>query len=138
MLAALGVRRHLLGWRRSPSAATIGRLLAALGGDALDGAVSAYLAGQHRAVESAATGPSHRAIAVDGKTLKGSAHSGAPDRHLLSAVTHAPDATIAQVEVGSKTNETRNFRPLLAPLNSRAPSSPSTPCTRSRHPSPGS
>jgi predicted transposase YbfD/YdcC len=116
VLAALGVRRHLLGWRRSPSAATIRRVLAALDGDALDRAVSAYLAGQHRAAESAATGPSHRVIAVDGKTLNGSTHSGAPGRHLLSAVTHAPVATIAQVEVGSKMNETRHFRPLLAPL----------------------
>ncbi|MFE1448077.1 hypothetical protein [Streptomyces olivaceoviridis] len=60
MLAALGVSRHPLGWRRSPSAAaTIGRILAALDGDALDRAVSAYLAGQHRAAESATTGPSH-------------------------------------------------------------------------------
>ncbi|MEV5200656.1 hypothetical protein [Streptomyces sp. NPDC053720] len=32
--AALGVRRHLLGWRRSPSVVTIGRFLAALDGDA--------------------------------------------------------------------------------------------------------
>ncbi|WP_258573816.1 transposase family protein [Streptomyces sp. KM273126] len=37
VLAALGVRRHLLGWRRPPSAATIGRVLAALDGDALNG-----------------------------------------------------------------------------------------------------
>ncbi|MGV9929519.1 hypothetical protein ACWDY4_02835 [Streptomyces olivaceoviridis] len=59
VLAALGVHRHPLGWRRSPSTATIGRVLAALDGDALDRAVSAYLAGQHRAAESATTGPSH-------------------------------------------------------------------------------
>ncbi|MFE1194193.1 transposase [Streptomyces olivaceoviridis] len=53
---------------------------------------------------------------MNGKTCKGSAHSGAPGLHLLSAVTHAPVTTIAQVEVGSKTNETRCVRPLLAPL----------------------
>ncbi|MGD1222132.1 hypothetical protein AB9Q10_27345 [Streptomyces krungchingensis] len=75
------------------------------------------LAGLHRAAESATAGPSHRVVAVDGKPLKGSAHSGAPGaRHLLSAVPHAPAATIAQVELGSKTNETRHFRPLPAPL----------------------
>ncbi|MHB9847791.1 hypothetical protein ACSYGO_00945 [Streptomyces krungchingensis] len=81
------------------------------------GPLDEVLAGQHRAAESAATGPSHRVIAVHGKPLKGSAHSGAPGaRHLLSAVPHAPAATIAQVELGSKTNETRHFRPLPAPL----------------------
>ncbi|WP_432187760.1 hypothetical protein [Streptomyces sp. Tue6028] len=53
---------------------------------------------------------------MHGKPLKGSAHSGAPGRHLLSAATHAPVPTIAQVELGSKTNETRHFRPLPAPL----------------------
>ncbi|ALO91401.1 Transposase [Streptomyces hygroscopicus subsp. limoneus] len=53
---------------------------------------------------------------MNGKTCKGSAHSGAPGLHLLSAVTHAPVTTIAQVEFGSKMNETRCLRPLLAPL----------------------
>ncbi|WP_435227353.1 hypothetical protein [Streptomyces sp. Tue6028] len=80
------------------------------------GPLDEVLAGQHRAAESAATGPSHRVVAVHGKPLKGSAHSGAPGRHLLSAATHAPVPTIAQVELGSKTNETRHFRPLSAPL----------------------
>ena len=54
---------------------------------------------------------------MDGKALKGSARLDAPRRHLLSAVTHAPVATLAQVEVGAKTNETRHFKPLLAPLD---------------------
>ncbi|CAM5702929.1 hypothetical protein SGLAM104S_01861 [Streptomyces glaucescens] len=35
----------------------------------------------------------------------------------LSAVTHDRVATIAQVEVGAKTNEVRHFEPLLAPLD---------------------
>ncbi|MFJ5531276.1 transposase [Streptomyces sp. NPDC093261] len=38
-------------------------------------------------------------------------------RHLLSAVTHAPTVTLAQREVGAKTNETAAFRPLLEPLD---------------------
>ncbi|ALO91400.1 Transposase [Streptomyces hygroscopicus subsp. limoneus] len=59
VLAALGVHRHPLGWRRSSSTATIGRVLAALDGDAPDRAASACLPGQHRAAESATTGPSH-------------------------------------------------------------------------------
>jgi len=56
-------------------------------------------------------------VAVGGKALKGSTRLDAPRRHLLSAVTHHPVATPAQVEVGAKTNETRHFKPLLAPLD---------------------
>ncbi|MFD8396765.1 hypothetical protein ACFV2N_48515 [Streptomyces sp. NPDC059680] len=56
-------------------------------------------------------------IAVDGKALRGSVHLDRPRRHLLSAVTHGRPVTLAQAEVGSKTNEVRHFRPLLAPLD---------------------
>ena len=67
---------------------------------------------------STATGSAPRpAIAVDGKALSGSAHRQQRHRHLLSAVTHAPAVTLAQVEVGAKTNETTAFRPLLEPLD---------------------
>jgi predicted transposase YbfD/YdcC len=65
-----------------------------------------------------ATGSAPRpAIAVDGKALSGSAHRTQRHRHLLSAVTHAPTVTLAQREVGAKTNETAAFRPLLQPLD---------------------
>ena len=119
LLTALGIRRHLLGWRRSPKPVTIGRVLQALDGDALDQALGAYLTDRHREAASAGppAAPLRRVIAVDGKALKGSARLDAPRRHLLSAVTHAPVATLAQVEVGVKTNETRHFKPLLAPLD---------------------
>lgn len=117
LLTAIGIRRHPLRWRRTPSAATIGRVLEAVDGDALDRAVGAYLADRHRSViePADASGP-RRVIAVDGKALKGSARLDAARRHLLSAVTHQPVVTLAQVEVGAKTNETTHFKPLLAPL----------------------
>ncbi|MCZ7460630.1 ISAs1 family transposase [Streptomyces sp. WMMC940] len=119
LLATLGIRRHLLGWRRGPKPVTIGRVLMALDGDALDQAVGAYLADQHRksACVDTPTVRRRRVIAVDGKALRGSARLDAPRRHLLAAVTHHPVATLAQVEVGAKTNETRHFKPLLAPLH---------------------
>ncbi|MFE7860135.1 ISAs1 family transposase [Streptomyces sp. NPDC057403] len=113
LLAAVGVRRHPLQWRRTPSRTTIGRVLQAIDGDALDRAVGAYLTGRHDA-EGAGSGP-RRVIAVDGKALKGSAHLTATRRHLLSAVTHHRAVTLAQAEVGAKTNETTHFRPLLEP-----------------------
>lgn len=121
LLTVIGIRTHLLRWRRSPSSATIGRVLGALDGDALDRAVCAYLAHRHRAATEPAPAPSPsrrlRVIAVDGKALKGSARLTAARRHLLSAVTHGTVVTLAQVEVGAKTNETAHFPPLLAPLD---------------------
>ncbi|MEU6603198.1 transposase family protein [Streptomyces flaveolus] len=97
LLAAVGVRRHPLQWRRTCSSTTIGRVLQAVDGDALDRAVSAYLTGRHDAA-GAASGP-RRVIAVDGKALKGAAHLTAARRHLLSAVTHHQAVTLAQAEV---------------------------------------
>ncbi len=85
--------------------------------------MGAYLADRHRAATEPAQTPSpsasgrSRVIAVDGKALKGSARLTATRRHLLSAVTHGTVVTLAQVEVGAKTNETTHFRPLLAPLD---------------------
>lgn len=123
LLAVIGVRRHLLSWRRTPSSATIGRVLGAVDGDALDRAVGAYLADRHRAATEPAVAPAasasgrRRVIAVDGKALKGSARLTSARRHLLSAVTHGCVVTLAQAEVGAKTNETTHFRPLLAPLD---------------------
>ncbi|MFM9448825.1 ISAs1 family transposase [Streptomyces acidiscabies] len=77
----------------------------------------AYLAGHHH-TDVGSTGFAPRpAIAVDGKALSGSAHRQQRHRHLLSAVTHAPTITLAQREVGAKTNETTAFRPLLEPLD---------------------
>ena len=91
VLAALGARPHPLGWRRSPSAPTIDRVLARIDGDALDAAIGAYLADQHQATAEATEDedtPRRPAIALDGKALKGSARLGQRCRHLLSAITH--------------------------------------------------
>lgn len=45
-------------------------------------------------------GRTRRAITVDGKALKGSAHLAATHRRLLSAVTHRRGATLVQAEAG--------------------------------------
>ncbi|MGW2476914.1 ISAs1 family transposase [Streptomyces sp. NPDC001665] len=119
VLTTVGVRRHPLRWRRAPSRTTIGRVLAALDGDALDQAVGAYLTARN----TAGTAPGKRqVIAVDGRSLRGSACLSsaclsAGRRHLLSAVTHHRALTLAQAEVGTKTNETAHFRPLLESLD---------------------
>jgi predicted transposase YbfD/YdcC len=118
VLEQLGIRRHLPGRRRAPSHATLTRLLAALDGDVLDAAIGAYLAEHDHTDAGGGTGSAPRAaIAVDGKALSGSAHRQQRHRHLLSAVAHTPVVTLAQREVGAKTNETAAFRPLLEPLD---------------------
>jgi predicted transposase YbfD/YdcC len=45
------------------------------------------------------------AIALDGKTLRGSQKQGTPGAHLLSALTHRLGLTLAQQAVDDKTNE---------------------------------
>jgi hypothetical protein len=54
-----------------------------------------------------------RVIAVDGKTLRGSASGAEPGHHMLAALDHAYGAALAQVEVGAKTNEIPMFPILL-------------------------
>jgi hypothetical protein len=108
LLTTIGIRRHPLRWRRSPSRTTIGRVLTIVDGDVLDRAVSAYLTDRHEATGEYVPG-GRRAIAVDGKALKGSAHLTTARRHLLTVVTHDHAVTLAQAEVAAKTNETVHF-----------------------------
>ena len=55
-------------------------------------------------------------IAIDGKTLHGSAKQGSGITHLLSAVTHGLGLTLAQSSVDSKTNEIGEISELLKSL----------------------
>lgn len=56
------------------------------------------------------------AIALDGKTVRGSQHQGAPLAHLLSALSHRLGLTLGQQAVGDKTNEITHVVPLLRGL----------------------
>jgi len=53
------------------------------------------------------------AIAIDGKTLRGSQKQGAPGTHLLSALSHRLGVTLAQQAVDDKTNEMFAIEDLL-------------------------
>lgn len=114
VLVALGIRRHPLGCRRSPSRRCLTGLLARIDGDALDRAVCAWLAARSAADEKPTDGTALRAVAVDGKTLRGSKNRERKRVHLLSAVDHDQAITLAQRNVGVKTNETGEFKSLLA------------------------
>ena len=56
------------------------------------------------------------AMALDGKTLRGSKKQGAPGTHLLSALAHHVGVTLAQHAVDNKTNEITAVEPLLCQL----------------------
>lgn len=56
------------------------------------------------------------AMAIDGKTLRGSARCGAEDAHLLSAFSQRLGVVLAQVAVPDKTNEITAIDDLLARL----------------------
>lgn len=56
------------------------------------------------------------AVALDGKTLRGSKKQGAPGTHLLSALAHHVGVTLAQHAVDDKTNEITAVETLLQHL----------------------
>jgi predicted transposase YbfD/YdcC len=96
-----------------PTETTIRRTLARVDPEALAAAIGGWLAdrdcpGQHR-----------RAVAVDGKTLRGARASGAQGRqvHLLAAIDHATRTVLAQRQVDGAPGEVPAFRPLLADLD---------------------
>jgi predicted transposase YbfD/YdcC len=125
----------------APEESTIRRTLKAIDANAVDLVVNSWIADQVKAgrltteqaplVELAAMIEREeeeddddedepallQAIAVDGKTLRGSRIDGAAAVHLLSAMTHAEGATVAQRDVDQKTNEITGFRPLLEGLD---------------------
>ena len=113
VLAALGVRFDpLAGQFRPPGEATIRRVLEAVDGGELDSAVTSWLA-------SGPGQPRRRAVAVDGKALRGTRHSsddGQP-AHLLAAIDQQAGAVLAQAAVDGKTNEISRFAPLLDQLD---------------------
>jgi predicted transposase YbfD/YdcC len=91
-----------------PSESTFRRTLQRLDADTFDDLAGAW------AQQATMPGPGQRrVIAVDGKTLRGSASGGEPGDHLLAALDHARGAVLGQVEVGAKTNEIPMFRALL-------------------------
>ena len=117
--AALGARRDAPGHFAVPAEATIRRTLSRLDPDALAGAIGAWLTDRDRAGVVARAGV-RRAVAVDGKTLRGAR---APTRgdgrpvHLLAAMEHATRAVLAQRQVGGAPEEVTAFAPLLDGLD---------------------
>jgi predicted transposase YbfD/YdcC len=117
--AALGTRRDPLTGRwvwAVPTETTIRRTLARVDPEALAAAIGAWLADRDRPGQP---GQHRRAVAVDGKTLRGARASGAQGRqvHLLAAMDHATRTVLAQCQVDGAPGEVPGFRPLLAGLD---------------------
>ena len=122
-----GQTLHRLGVEgRVPSEPTFRRTLQRLDADAFDDLAGAW------AQQATAPGPGQRRlIAVDGKTLRGSACGGDPGDHLLAALDHVHGAVLGQVEVGAKTNEIPMFLSCWTASTSPARSSRPMRCTPS-------
>lgn len=88
---------------RPPCAATLHTVLRRLDRERFEAQLGAWAEGLLG--ESAAPAGSEDAIALDGKTLRGSQQQGAAGAHLLSALGHRVGVTLAQQAVDDKTNE---------------------------------
>jgi predicted transposase YbfD/YdcC len=91
-----------------PCESTFRRTLQTLDADALDEAAGGWA--QQRTAPAKGT---RRAVAVDGKTLRGSGIADGPGRHLLAALDHGHGVVLGQVDVEAKTNEIPLFTTLL-------------------------
>jgi predicted transposase YbfD/YdcC len=114
VLALLGARRDpRRGRYLAPDEATVRRALQTVDADAVDAAIGTWLGKQDTRTpgRDGAPGP---AIAVDGKTLRGTCgRDGTGGVHLLAAMTHAAGTVVAQAQVDGKTSEVAWFAPLL-------------------------
>ncbi|MCA1697196.1 MAG: ISAs1 family transposase, partial [Actinobacteria bacterium] len=107
----LSVRVRLGIGRRAPSESTFRRVLQTVDAHALDTALSAWLV--ERSAGERLANQTVRAIAVDGKTARGSRTPNRAARHLFAAFEHASGVVLGQTEVDDKSNEITAFTPLL-------------------------
>jgi predicted transposase YbfD/YdcC len=119
VLGVLGIRCHpLTGVFSPPDEATIRRVLETVDAGALDAAIGMWLAGRLKVAGQGRRGR-RQALAVDGKSLRGTRHASADGQaaHLLAAADQQAGAVVAQQQVAGKTNEITRFAPLLEPLD---------------------
>jgi len=106
-LARLGLRRG-----RAPSQPTLHRIFKGLDCARLEQCVTRWA----EQVSRACAVPALDGLALDGKTLRGSARQGAVESHLVSALSHRLGMVVAQLGVPDKSHELGHLDPLLAAL----------------------
>ena len=97
LIQALGFTRA-----QTPCAATLHNLFKRLDIDKLEAVLSQWVT---QTLQSVSGTSGAMAVAIDGKTLRGSAKQNASVSHLLSVVSHQLGVTITQKAVDTKTNE---------------------------------
>jgi predicted transposase YbfD/YdcC len=111
--------RAPLGFTRpdGPSQSTVHRIFKGIDCDALETRLAQWAAQIIACCPIPATAPlPFEAMAIDGKTLRGSTKCGAEDAHLLSAFSQRLSVVLGQVAVPDKTNEITAIDDLLARL----------------------
>ena len=104
---------HALGFtHNTPCAATLHTVFRHVDRDDLEAKLGTWA---ESIVVSTPPAPSagEAAVALDGKTLRGSRKQGAPGVHLLSALSHHVGLTLAQQAVDAKTNEITQIETVL-------------------------
>jgi predicted transposase YbfD/YdcC len=101
--------------RRCPSESTIRRVLGKVDPDRFDAVVGAFV---QRLCARRAPAGRRRVLAVDGKTLRGSRHTGSDGievvgRHLLAVIDQHSRVVLGQLAVDGKASEINRFAPLL-------------------------
>lgn len=101
---------HALGFRRgkTPSKSTLSEILRLLDVEQFEALLSRWIGSRLGEVE---------AIAIDGKTLRGSRQGEVPGQHLLCAYAARAEAVLAQIRVDSSTNEHKAALDLLGLLS---------------------
>jgi predicted transposase YbfD/YdcC len=115
------VAEHLGTAARCPSEATIRRVVRDVDADRFDAAIGEFV--QQRCAALAPPGR-RRALAIDGKTVRGSRSTGPdaerPARHLLAVIDQHTRVVLGQVSIDTrvegKTSEISRFAPLLDTL----------------------
>jgi predicted transposase YbfD/YdcC len=114
--AAFGARRDAPDRWVVPTEATIRRTLARVDPTALAAVIGAWLADRDRPGRPSQQ-HRRRAVAVDGKTLRGAKSHDGRQVHLLAAMDHATRAVLAQRHVGGAPGEVPGLVSLLADLD---------------------
>jgi hypothetical protein len=110
--AAFGARRDAPNHWVVPAEATIRRTLGRVDPTALAAVLGAWLADRPGQQQQR-----RRAVAVDGKTLRGAKGGDGRQVHLLAAMDHTTRAVLAQRPVDGAPGEVPAFQPLLADLD---------------------
>jgi hypothetical protein len=103
-LQRFGSRRE-----KPPSEPTIRRMMQAVDAQEVDAKLGAWILADKSLRD--------KALALDGKTLRGTRDGEQPGLHLLSAVLHKEGIIVAQQPVDEKTNEITQVQPLIERLD---------------------